>query len=150
MKRFFTLTLLLASAITLQAQQTLTGTVSNDADGKAIPFANMALMRASDTTFLRGTTSDANGHFSLQADTLAMLLRVSVIGYETYMEPVAADGKPLAIRLKAGATTLDEVSIVASKPMYAVDGEKSIYNVSEDPTIQNGTAQDALQNAPGV
>ena len=136
--------------MTLQAQQTLTGTVSNDADGKAIPFANMALMRASDTTFLRGTTSDANGHFSLQADTLAMLLRVSVIGYETYMEPVAADGKPLAIRLKAGATTLDEVSIVASKPMYAVDGEKSIYNVSEDPTIQNGTAQDALQNAPGV
>ena len=31
-----------------------------------------------------------------------------------------------------------------------MDGEKLIYNVSEDPSIQTGTTEDALQNAPGV
>ena len=46
--------------------------------------------------------------------------------------------------------TLDEVRITGTKPMYAAEGDKKIYNVSEDPTVQNGSAQDALQNTPGV
>ena len=31
-----------------------------------------------------------------------------------------------------------------------MDGEKNIYNVADDPTVQSGTTEDALQNAPGV
>ncbi|MBR2250684.1 MAG: outer membrane beta-barrel protein [Prevotella sp.] len=45
---------------------------------------------------------------------------------------------------------LNEVRIIAKKPIFAIDGEKMLYNVSEDPMAQGGTAMDALQNAPGV
>lgn len=45
---------------------------------------------------------------------------------------------------------LPEVGITAKKPVYMTDGEKTMYNVSEDPAVQSGTAADALQNAPGV
>ena len=45
---------------------------------------------------------------------------------------------------------LQEVGITAKKPVYMTDGEKTLYNVSEDPAVQTGTAADALQNAPGV
>ncbi|MBQ7062437.1 MAG: TonB-dependent receptor plug domain-containing protein [Bacteroidales bacterium] len=31
-----------------------------------------------------------------------------------------------------------------------MDGEKNIYNVADDPTVQSGTTEDALQNTPGV
>ena len=34
-------------------------------------------------------------------------------------------------RLKPGATTLQEVQITAEKPLYAMDGEKMVYNVSD-------------------
>jgi len=45
---------------------------------------------------------------------------------------------------------LQDVSISAKKPVYINDGEKSIYYVSQDPSVQTGSASDALQNAPGV
>ena len=31
-----------------------------------------------------------------------------------------------------------------------MDGEKTLYNTAEDPSVQTGTASDVLQNAPGV
>lgn len=48
------------------------------------------------------------------------------------------------------AMELQEVGISATKPVYMTDGKKTLYNVSEDPAIQTGTAADALQNTPGV
>lgn len=48
------------------------------------------------------------------------------------------------------AQTLGKVTISAKRPVYTSDGEKSIYNVADDPSIQDGTTEDALQNTPGV
>ena len=45
---------------------------------------------------------------------------------------------------------LESVSIVADRPLFSVEGEKTLYQVSDDPTVQSGMASDALQNAPGV
>lgn len=45
---------------------------------------------------------------------------------------------------------LEGVSIVAERPLFSVEGEKTLYQVSDDPTVQSGMASDALQNAPGV
>lgn len=45
---------------------------------------------------------------------------------------------------------LPEITIEEKRPLFSVEGEKTLYNVSEDPTVQAGTASDALQNAPGV
>lgn len=45
---------------------------------------------------------------------------------------------------------LKGVSVTAERPLFSVDGEKTLYQVSDDPTVQNGVASDALQNAPGV
>ena len=45
---------------------------------------------------------------------------------------------------------LEGVTISAEKPLFSVEGEKTLYQVSDDPTVQGGVASDALQNAPGV
>ena len=45
---------------------------------------------------------------------------------------------------------LPTVKISAKRPVYTMDGEKNIYNVADDPTVQSGTTEDALQNTPGV
>ena len=52
--------------------------------------------------------------------------------------------------LSPSVKALEEVKITTDRPLYAVDGEKHIYNTSDDPSVQTGTASDALQNAPGV
>ena len=54
--------------------------------------------------------------------------------------------------LKPASDTLllEGVSITAERPLFSVEGEKTLYQVSDDPTVQSGMASDALQNAPGV
>lgn len=55
-----------------------------------------------------------------------------------------------SLKMTADTLLLEGVSITAERPLFSVDGEKTLYQVSEDPTVQNGVASDALQNAPGV
>ena len=45
---------------------------------------------------------------------------------------------------------LEGITIKAERPLFSVDGEKTLYQVADDPTVQSGMASDALQNAPGV
>ena len=45
---------------------------------------------------------------------------------------------------------LNGVEVTATRPIYSMEDEKIMYNVSEDPSIQTGTTSDALQNTPGV
>lgn len=156
------LTVMLFLAITgmANAQYAVTGRLLSAKDNQPIPFANIAMMRASDTTFLRGVITDDQGMFNINNDTLATVLRLSAMGYETQFlaVPNTRDGGPTGlgkidmgtIVMHEGAMLLDVVKISEKRPLYTVDGEKDLYNVAEDASIQTGNASDALQNAPGV
>lgn len=127
------------------------GTVASN-DGEPMPFVNVALMRPTDTVFMRGATTDMDGRFDIDdVDTGSYLLQASFVGYMTVVRDirVEADIRDLKIELVRG-TTLQEVKVTAERPLYAMDGEKNMYNTKEDASIQTGTASDALQNAPGV
>jgi len=134
----------------------VTGTLQDSTDRAPLAFANIALIRQADSVFLGGTTTDDRGMFNLNVpDTGSYFLRISYLGYGTqFKELIVADAKseiPMGIIPVAKAAQLiGEVTISAQKPMYAYDGEKKVYNVSEDPSVQGGVANDALQNAPGV
>ena len=137
----------------LEAQKAvLTGQVRDAESGEALPFANVALTRVSDTLFMRGATTDFEGRFSIgDADTGSYLLMVSSVGYVTATQPLRlqADRHGLEVGLQRGMV-LEEVKVVSERPLYAMDGEKNMYNTADDPSVQTGTASDALQNAPGV
>lgn len=78
-----------------------------------------------------------------------MLLFLGAVAEVTYAQ-VTDTTKTDSIQLSPLAKTMKRVTISANKPLYAVDGEKQLYNTAEDPSVQTGTASDALQNAPGV
>ena len=162
MKKKQKLVVMLFLAITgmANAQYVVTGQLLSAKDRQPIPFANIAMMRAADTTFLRGVITDDGGVFNINNDTVATVLRISAMGYETQFlaVPNTRDGGPTGlgkidmgtIVMHEGAMLLDVVKITEKRPLYTVDGEKDLYNVSEDASIQTGNASDALQNAPGV
>ena len=131
--------------------RTLAGRVT-DNEGEPLPFVNVGLMRPTDTVFLRGATTNFDGRFLItDVDTGSYLLQASCVGYHSYIVPLVAmvSIDTIQITLQRG-TTLQEVTVTAERPLYAMDGEKNMYNTKEDPSIQTGTASDALQNAPGV
>lgn len=130
----------------------VSGSVSDAETGEAMPFVNVALMRQSDTVFMRGATSDMNGAFVIgSVDSGSYLMQVSFVGYLPILNNVHVSGDVdgLVLKMRRG-TTLEAVEITAEKPLYVMDGEKNMYNTKEDASIQTGTASDALQNAPGV
>lgn len=152
-KLFFALLTLVATMTLVEAQNVkIKGTVKDAKTGEALPLVNVGLMRTTDTVFVRGAASDFNGEFEIKdVKPGEYLLQASCVGYESYSKDIKVfkDIKDLKVELTAG-TLLEEVEIVAEKPLYVMDGEKNMYNTKEDPSIQTGTASDALQNAPGV
>lgn len=154
MKRLiFVMLAVMAVSTAVEAQTVkVKGTVRDAKTGEELPLVNVGLMRQADTVFVRGAATDFDGEFVIRdVKPGSYLLQTSCVGYESTIEPINIIGSidDLEIKLRAG-TLLEEVEIVAEKPLYQMDGEKNMYNTKEDPSIQTGTASDALQNAPGV
>lgn len=131
----------------------VTGVLRDAKTGEFLPYVNVAVLDSVDSEFVKGGISNMEGVFEISdVPQGAYLLRVSAIGYENFAMPfnVTNNTNLGTLRIKQGVTSLNEVTVTAEKPLYAMDGEKLVYNVSEDPSIQTGTTEDALQNAPGV
>lgn len=134
------------------AQSKIIGTIVEEANGKSIPFVNVGLFRQADSVFVSGAASDDKGRFELLAPNGDYRLAVSAIGFQTFEQLLTVKGNQDLgqLKLTEGSTKLNEVVITEKRPLFAVEGEKTMYNVAEDPSIQTGTLSDALQNAPGV
>lgn len=129
------------------------GVLKDSDNGELLPFVNVAVLDSIDSTFVKGGISNMDGRFEIsEVPQGSFLLRVSAIGYQNFSMPFKMTNNTElgTLLIKQGVTSLNEVTVTAEKPLYAMDGEKLVYNVSEDPSIQTGTTEDALQNAPGV
>ena len=152
-KRFYILFALIGCfVLSGMAQSKVTGTIVEESNGKGIPFVNVGLFRQADSVFVSGAASDDKGQFELVAPNGDYRLQVSAIGFQTFEQVLAVKGNQDLgqLKLKEGSTKLGEVTITEKRPLFAVEGEKTMYNVAEDNSIQTGTLSDALQNAPGV
>ena len=154
MKRILLLlTIILLSLNLLKAQHTISGTLVDEKTNEGLAFANIGLIRAADTVYISGTASNEKGFFKFDnVRNGQYIVQITVIGYENYktMVDLSDDINLGTIKMHEGSIKLDEVVVTEKKPLFANEGEKTLYNVSEDPSIQTGTASDALQNAPGV
>ena len=154
MKRaFIFLSILFLQINLLSAQNNISGVLADSTNNERLPFVNVGLMRAVDSVFISGTASDDAGRFKLEhIPDGKYIFFVSSIGYESLKKSldITSDLDLGIVKMKPGSTTLDEVVIVEKRPLFSNEGEKTLYNVSEDPSVQTGTVSDALQNAPGV
>ena len=98
----------------------------------------------------------ADGKFTVEKVPAGdYVLKANLVGYEMLSLPLHIDEgetvKDLGeLQMPHQGKNLKEVTVSSTKPVYLMEGEKTLYNVAEDPSIQTGTAADALQNAPGV
>ena len=116
-------------------------------------YANVSLMRQSDSVLVGYTSANEKGEFQLQQiPNGSYRMVVFFVGYENHQQElvVSKDMDLGTIKIKPGTATIGEVVVKGERPLFAVDGEKTYYNTAEDPTVQTGTASDVLQNAPGV
>ena len=152
--------ILLFSILSLGAaaqQGTIRGRVVDARSGENIEYANIALLKAKDSTLVNGTVSEANGTFRLTAPHGSYLLRVTFIGYDTYFhtKPVAlsAGQKELNVgklQLKMSGTMMEAVEISAERSMVEYQLDKRVVNVDKNIVAGGGTATDVLEQVPSV
>ena len=131
----------------------IVGSLIDSTKMEPLMYCNVAVLEQEDSSFVKGASTDINGYFEITGVPAGeYFLRISYIGYTTRYVPVSVTNNTAVgvINMKQGAAQLKTVKITASRPLYAMDGEKTVYNVADDPSIQTGTTEDALQNAPGV
>ena len=84
MKRLILLTALLSGTLWAFAQHTITGTVQDSKTGENMLYANVALLRQSDSLFMRGGTTGTDGRFTIRdVASGAYMLRITSVGYTT-------------------------------------------------------------------
>lgn len=149
---------LLSLAVTAQPSSlfTVTGEV-RDTVGKPVEFATVLLIRATDSTMVKGIVSDASGAYVLglgSAGTFRIL--VQQVGYQkTYSVPFALSPgqstyKLSPLVLPEAAQTLSTVTVTATKPFIEQLPDKTVVHVENSIVASGGTALDVLERSPGV
>ena len=150
-RQILILMVLFFASLGLNAQ--IRGEIKDSQTKEVAMFTNVTLLNPSDSSLVAGATANEKGKFTIRKIKDGnYILKVSFIGYKTLLKNIEVKGKTDlgTLYLEPSPETLSEVEIVAERPLFSMEGEKTVYSVEDDPAIQTGTTTDALQNAPGV
>ncbi len=120
-----------------------------DEQGHPVEFANVALLSVSDSTFLNGGVSNANGDFVIPCRPGRMLIRVSFVGYKTHYQPCTV-GEVGSIRLRRDAIVLKNVVVKGEIPQYKATAGGMTVEIQNSILKDVGTADELLSMLPRV
>lgn len=142
-KTFISTIVIALSCMTMNAQQRITGNVS---DVNGVPVIGASIIEKGTTL---GTVTDINGHFTLDVPRGATL-QVSYIGYIT--QEVTVTGPTVTIVLAEDTRTLDEVVVIGYGTMNKKDLTGSVVQIRPDRIADENpkTIQDILRGTAGM
>ncbi len=123
-----------------------------DGYNQAISYANVLLLRPSDSTFVQGTSTDDNGFFIFdKVPTDIYYITASYVGSASELLPIdiSKSTKVGTLIIDTSAKVLDEVVVNARKPIVERKIDRLIFNV-ENSAISQGSSWDVLKQTPGV
>lgn len=133
--------------------QCISGRV-NDEHSQPMPFANVVLVNRADSSFIAGAVTKDDGTFSIDTYKKDGLLKVSCIGYMTrYIDARTGIANPLElgdIQMQPDTQMLGEVVVKGQIPTHKMTTEGVLTTVENTLLSKAGTANDVLQQLPGV
>ncbi len=162
-KLLLTMLLAFASVFTFAQTNGVTykGKISGslfDEKKQALPFANVLLLKAKDSTLTKGAVSDLDGKFSFEQIAIGndaqYIVSVSMVGYKKYFSPKITlnddnlEVKISAIQLNLDTQNLKEVTVTAKKPFIEQAADKLIVNVEGSIVATGSTVLEVLQKSP--
>lgn len=157
MKKLYSLSGMLCLLLLLNAEAgTITGKIL-DPQKNPVEFATITLLKASDSTLVKGELSDATGIFLIvHVNEGEYSLVISSMGYEKKsFEKITFDVSHTivdlgTILLSTQSKELSGITVSAQRPMIQRENDKIILNIEGSSIAAGGSAMDALEKAPGV
>ncbi|MGC1473897.1 MAG: TonB-dependent receptor [Psychroserpens sp.] len=134
--------------------QTVTGRVTNS-EGEPVPSAIISILDAETRAFIKGGLSNDEGDFSLRGITNGKYqLLITSLGLSDYVSEVfnmANNTVSLGqIEMIERTAALEEVTVVAEKPLIQVLPDKTIFNVAKTVNAIGDSGFELLRKAPGI
>jgi len=134
----------------------VSGSLLNE-QGKPMDYATVSLIRAADSTVVKGALSNDNGVYTFDnIRSGKYLIKASVVGYQkavttpfTVPESATTVTAP-ALSMRAGSTELKGVTITGTKPLIERKIDRTVMNVENSVLAAGNTALEILEKAPGV
>lgn len=155
-----TLIMLLLSATTLPAlaqngHNTKINGIVNRNDNKPVEFATVTLLKAKDSSLVKGAVADMNGKYEFEqvASGKYLVAAVNMGMKKNYSQPFEVNASAVnlpAITLGEEAKNLKEVSVTGKRPFIEQKADKMVVNVENSIVATGGTALEVLQKSPGV
>ena len=141
--------LLMFVANIVQAQNTISGSVSDADNGEAIPGANVIVIGSN-----TGAATDFDGNFSFSTSSdFPLTIQISSIGFGTQTIELTSADQEINVELQLGQN-LDEIVISASRrPQKVLDSPQSVSIISSRDLENSANITDpirSLVNIPGV
>ncbi|MBL7751197.1 MAG: TonB-dependent receptor [Chitinophagaceae bacterium] len=154
MKRM--LTGLLGLILTLSTQaQTIKGMVK-DENGKPLAAANTTLHRANDSSLVKFTVTNGEGGYEFAGIGEGnYFVQITHVGHEPAKTAVfshknSGESQVPVLTMQKQGTSLQNVTVVARKPMIEVKADKMVVNVEGTINAVGNDALELLRKSPGV
>ncbi|MDB5260761.1 MAG: TonB-dependent receptor [Adhaeribacter sp.] len=135
---------------------TISGLVKDQAATTVLPFVNVVVKTASDSTLVAGTVTDEEGRFSLtNIKPGNYSLEISFIGYFTRRQPLFVGSLSefldiTTIELAPNAKALSEVEVTGKQAAVSERMDKKTFSVEDNISQNGGSVLQTMQNLPGV
>tara|TARA_R110000744_G_scaffold9421_5_gene30171 strand:- start:5826 stop:8270 length:2445 start_codon:yes stop_codon:yes gene_type:complete len=152
----FCITLLGTNA---NAQSDATAQISGNietAKNEPLPYANLVVFKASDSSMVKGAMSDDLGSFLVEkVPSGKYYVSASILGFKTYnsevFEIAPNEKKDFgSIQLEEESFELEGVTVTSKKPLIQNKLDRVVLNIENSVLATGNTAMDILQKAPGV
>jgi len=135
---------------------TVSGQVIEAKSSIKLPYVNVMMNAAADSTFIAGTVTDDEGRFSLSGiPPGSYVLELSYIGHTPLSSSVLVGRLSEfldmgLIEMKEEASVLTEVVVIGTQDAVSETLEKKVFRVEDNISQSGGSLLQVMQNVPGV
>jgi outer membrane receptor protein involved in Fe transport len=136
---------------------TITGTITDESTGSPLPFVNVAVHSAADSSIVTGAATDRDGKVKIvNVPSGKYFAQYGLIGYQSKSSiAFIIDASHLhcnlgTVALTATTINLNEVVVSGEKSLLTTAIDRKVYNVDQDLLGKSGSASELLQNVPSI
>ena len=153
---FIAITLVFHTSWTQNKLVNISGKLTDETTSEPLPFVNILLKRAKDSSFVSGTISDETGLFTLpKVAPNDFIISISTLGYNLFLKEIyvgtSTDFINLGnLQLTPSSQVIEEVFATAKQAEITSTMEKKSYSVEDNLSQTGGSVLQAMENLPGI
>lgn len=151
-KKLFSFSVLFFSVISFAQNFTLSGKVT-DQQNQPLEYTTISIQDPDTFDEIAGTITDAEGNFSVETPAGNYILYIETFTGNTYEQPIEVTQNKQLGNFKMeenSVVSLEGATITGTKPIYRMELDKKVYDLSQDQMAKGSSLSDALQNVPSV